>query len=277
MTHYSRALEKEADLAGYQLAEASGFDARLAVTALSKLGDQPDVHPWIANIYGTHPLLSNREDRLAALGGEEPEEVAAPEPAPEHQRNLTQGLAPFDPPVPIAVRLLAPDGKRWENPWRKNFTKRLHLHLLPLGFSIAGDDLMYKPDIGDPVAAARSRSAAYLLLVTVSDISSVETGGADLQGTPVRATVDMTARLLSVADGAEVWAGSFAHEQEGRDLLRLDPETLFTDSCVGGLAEQAAAEIALGAAKAAGAKPAPPEKPKAGTSAAAPTPESAAP
>ncbi len=78
MTHYSRALEKEADLAGYRYAEAAGYDARLAVTALGKLGEQPDLHPWIVNIYSTHPILSSREDRLAAMGGEEPEDIEIP-------------------------------------------------------------------------------------------------------------------------------------------------------------------------------------------------------
>ncbi len=256
MTHYSRALEKEADLTGYRLAEAAGYNARVAVTALSKLGEHADVHPWIVNLYGTHPLITSREDRLAALGGEEPEEVPAPEPSPSHQRDLAQGLQPLEPKAPIAVRILAPDGKRWENSWRKNFTKHLHLRLLPLGFVIAGDDLMYKPDIGEPIEAARSRDAKYLLLVTVNEMSSAEAGATELRGTPMRSVVAISAKMLSVADGFSVWEGSFSHELESRDVLPVDAETLYTDTGIGALAEQVAGELALAAAKAAGAGPA---------------------
>ncbi|HUU53309.1 MAG TPA: M48 family metalloprotease [Armatimonadota bacterium] len=256
MTHYSRALEKEADVAGYGYAQAAGYDARLAVTALSKLGEQPEMHPWIVNIYGTHPLITSREDRLAALDGEEPDDIEIPPPSPRHKRDLTQGLKPLDPQPRIAVRILAPDGGRWENAWRKNFTKRLHLRLTPLGFVIAGDDLMYKPDIGDPVEAARSREADVLLLVTVSKMSSTDTGPADLSGTAVRGAVEVGAEVLDVADGSQVWGGHFREEGEGRDVLAVDAEILYTDTCLGALVEKVAAQIALGCAGAAGAEPA---------------------
>ncbi len=250
------ALEKEADLTGYQYAEAAGYNARVAVTALSKLGEQADVHPWIVNLYGTHPLITSREDRLAAIGGEEPEEVPVPEPSPSHQRNLTQGLQALDPKAPIAIRILAPDGKRWENPWRKNYTKHLHLRLIPLGFVIAGDDLMYKPDIGDPLAAARSREAKYLLLVTVNELSTSEAGVADLRGIPMHSVVNVSAKMLAVAEGTLVWEGSFSHTLDSRDLLTYDAEILYTDTGVGALAAKTASEIAFAAAKAAGAGPA---------------------
>jgi Zn-dependent protease with chaperone function len=266
MTHYSRALEKEADLTGYQYAKAAGYDANLAVTALSKLGERPEGHPWIVNIYGTHPLLSSREDRLAALGETEPEEISVPEPSPQHKRDLTGGLEPFDPPVPIAIRILAPDGKRWENAWRKNFTKRLHLRLTPHGFTIAGDDLMYKPDIGDPVEAARSRDARYLLLVTANEMSSVDTGKAELAGTPVSASVDVVGRLVVVGDGSQVWEGSYAAQCECRDVLPVDKEILYTDTCLGSLVDQVAGEIAQACAKSAGAEPAKPKETKAAES-----------
>jgi len=255
VTHYSRALEKEADLAGYDYANAAGFDARAAVTALSKLGEQPDLHPWIVNIYSTHPLLSSREDRLAALGGEEPEDIPAPEPAVGHTRDVTGGLEPLDPPARIAVRILAPEGGRWEHRWRKNFTKHLHRRLTPLGFEIAGDDLMYKPNIGDPVEAARSRDARYLVLVTVHRMESTELGPLELTGMPVQAEADVAASLVRVEDGSELWTGRFSTTKEGRDVLPLDTEILYTDTCVGALAEEAAGEIAVGCAGAAGAAP----------------------
>jgi Zn-dependent protease with chaperone function len=273
MTHYSRAMEKEADLTGYQYAQAAGYNASLAVTALSKLGEQPKLHPWIVNLYGTHPLLSSREDRLAAVGGREPKEITVPEASPEHKRDLTGGLQPFDPPVPIAVRILAPDGKRWENGWRKSFTRRLHLRLTPHGFAIAGDDLMYKPDIGDPVAAARSRNAAYLLLVTVKEMSSLDTGASDLAGTPVHARVDVGASLLRVADGSALslsdgsaqFADALAQERDGRDVLPVDKEVLYPDTCLGAIVDDMAGEIAQACALAAGAGPAKP-KPETGPS-----------
>jgi Zn-dependent protease with chaperone function len=256
MTHYSRALEKEADLAGYRCAEAAGYDARLAVTALSKLGEQPNLHPWIVNIYSTHPLMTSREDRLAALGGEEPEEVTLPEPSPDHQRDLTQGLEPLDPRVPLAVRILAPDGQRWENAWRKNFTKRLHLRLIPLGFTIAGDDIMYHRDLGDPLEAARSRDAEYLLLVTVHTMTSEARGPGDLTGTPTAASAELTARLLAVDDGSEVWSARVSGERERRDVLPVDQEILYPDTCLGSLVDDLAGQVAHGCATAAGAKPA---------------------
>jgi hypothetical protein len=256
MTHYSRALEKEADLAGYGYAQAGGYDARLAVTALSKLGEQPNVHPWIVNLYGTHPLITSREDRLAAMGGEEPEDVEPPPPDPDHARNLTDGLAPLEPEVPVAVRILAPGGNgwdRWEHPWRKNFTKHLHVRLNPHGFSIAGDDLMYKRDLGDPVKAARSRQAEYLLLATVHTMSTEDLGPAELSGTPVKAVVDLAAELVRVEDGVTVWEGCLAEEAEGRDLLPVDREVLYTDTLLGSLVERTAGKIAFESAQAVGA------------------------
>jgi hypothetical protein len=256
VTHYSRVLERDADFAGYRYAQEAGYDARAAVTALSKLGKEPKLHPWIVNIYATHPVLSSREDQLAALGGEEPADAKVPPPSPAHTRDLTGGLQPFDPPAPIAVRILSPDGARWENAWRKNFTKLLHNRLLPLGLKIAGDDLMYKPDIGDPVAAARSRDARYLLLVTVNQMESKTTGKADLYGTPVAAGIDIAARLIQVADGSIAWEGKLGHQAQGADALPADPEVLYPDTVIGRLAEQTAGEIAISCAKAAGAKPA---------------------
>jgi Zn-dependent protease with chaperone function len=274
MTHYSRALEKEADFAGYRYAEAAGYNARMAVTALSKLGEQPHIHPWIVNIYSTHPILSSREDRLAAMGGEEPDDIEIPGPSPDHTRDLAAGLAPFDPPVPIAVRILAPEGGRWEHRWRKNFTKHLHLRLTPLGFSIAADDIMYKPDIGDPLEAARSRDARYLLLVTVHAMESVDTGEAQLEGTPVQASIGVEAALIGADDAAEVWGERMAAERTGVDVLPVDPEILYTDTCVGALAEQVAGQIAIECARSAGAQPAGAETPAqsvdAGTEAAPP-------
>ena len=260
-THYSRVLERQADFAGYDYAQHAGYDAAAAVTALSKLGKQPKLHPWIANIYSTHPILSVREDQLAALGGREPEDVQPPQPAKSHQRNMTAGLQPLDPAVPIAVRVLGSDGKRWENRWRKSFTKRVHAHLLPLGFKIAGDDLMYKPDIGDPVAAARSRDARYLLLITVSEMQTSSTGAERLAGTPVQAKANLAARLVDVATGDQVGPEiTFAKEKAGVDILPVDPDVLFTDTAIGGLADRAAAKVAAAAAKATGAKPAPQEQ-----------------
>jgi len=262
LTHYSRALEKEADLTGYEYAQEAGYDARLAVTALAKLGEQPDLHPWIVNLYSTHPLITSREDRLAALGGEEPEDMELPEPNPAHTRDLARGLQPLDPPAPIAVRILAPEGGRWENRWRKNFTKHLHLRLIPLGFNIAGDDIMYKPDIGDPLAAARSRDARYLLLVTVHEMASETTGETQLRGTPVRAAIDVAAALISCEEGAQLWSTRFCETRESFDVLPVDREILHTDTCLGGLAEKVAADIAVGCATAAGAIPANSKEPE---------------
>ena len=257
VTHYSRVLEREADFTGYRYAEEAGYDARSAVTALSKLGKDPKVHPWIVNIYSTHPLLSSREDRLAALGDEEPREVEVPPPSPSHARNLTAGLQPLDPPAPIAIRILAPNGGRWENPWRKSFTKLLHNRLIPLGFTIAGDDLMYKPDIGDPVEAARSRQARYLLLVTVHYMETQEVGEPKLMGTPVSAKIDVTAKLVDVATGARLGETRFADEKSGLDLLPADLDILHTDTVIGELAAKAAGNTAVWSAKAAGARSAP--------------------
>ena len=260
VTHYSRVLEREADFAGYRCAQAAGYNAAAAVSALSKLGKEPKLHPWIASVYATHPILSVREDQLAALGGKEPGDIKPAPPAESHRRNLAAGLQPFDPPIPIAVRILGDDGKRWENRWRKSFTKRLHIRLTPLGFKIAGDDLMYKPDVGDPVAAARSRDARYLLMVTARDMQSSPTGPQQLVGTPVKAKVSTSAKLIDVSTGSQIGPEvQFSKESAGTDVLPVDPDVLYTDTLVGGLADKAAAKTAVACAKAGGAKPAPPE------------------
>jgi hypothetical protein len=140
------------------------------------------------------------------------------------------------------------------------------MRLTPHGFAIAGDDLMYKPDIGDPVEAARSRNAKYLLLVTVNQMSSVETGKGDLTGTPVSATADITAKLVLVADGSQsvaqvprpavVWERRFSQQRECRDVLPVDKTVLYTDTCLGSIVDEIAGEIAQAAAVAAGAAPA---------------------
>jgi len=253
VTHYSREMEREADLTGYRYAEKAGYDARLAVTALSKLGEQPKRHPWIVNLYSTHPLLTSREDRLAAIGGEEPEQIEMPGADPRHSRDLTAGLTPLDPKVPIAVRILAPEGGRWENQWRKNFTRRLHLRLTPLGFTIAGDDVMYKPDIGDPAATAAGKGARYLLLVTVHAMESVSAGAAELAGAPVRARVDISAQQIDLEGGSSVLELRLAEEGEGRDVLPVDAEILYRDTVLGEIVERIAGDIAIACAKVASA------------------------
>jgi len=261
VTHYSRVLEREADFASYRSAEKAGYNAAAAVTALSKLGKDHSLHPWIENVYGTHPLLSNREDQLSALGGKDLSAAPLPPPSPQHK--LSAGLQPFDPPVPVAVRILAPTGKRWEGPWRKSYTKLIHNRLLPLGFKIAGDDLMYKPDIGDPVEAARSRQARYLLLVTVQHMSSRSDGQAKQSGQPVVAELDASARFLDVATGKEVWSAPLKGSVSGVDVLPIDPETLFPDTTVGAIAWRTAGDMAVGFAKHVGAKPEVPKPPDA--------------
>ena len=115
---------------------------------------------------------------------------------------------------------------------------------------------MYKPDIGDPVEAARSREAEYLLLVTVYEMSSTETGKAGLGGTPVRAAIEIEASLLSVNGGAALWQTRIAEESEAHDILTVDSAILYTDTCLGGLADSVAGQVAVGCAVAAGAKPA---------------------
>jgi hypothetical protein len=164
------------------------------------------------------------------------------------------------------------------------------MRLTPHGFSIAGDDLMYKPEIGDPVEAARSRNAKYLLLVTVNEMSSVEesksrapsakaSGPAGVEesegsehegpggssssgrrsGTPVSARVDVVGRLVVVGDGSQVWEASLAEQGECRDVLPVHKEILYTDTCLGSLVDQVAGEIAQACAKSAGAEPAKPK------------------
>ena len=46
-----------------------------------------------------------------------------------------------------------------------------------------------------------------------------------------------------------MWAGKLAQKAEGEDLMPTDPETLYLDTAVGGLAWKAAGEFAGGAAK----------------------------
>jgi len=57
-------------------------------------------------------------------------------------------------------------------------------------------------------------------------------------------------------DRSQLWENRFSDAKEGRDVLPPDPAILYTDTCVGALAEKAAGEIAIGCATAAGAGPA---------------------
>ncbi|NIQ98599.1 MAG: hypothetical protein GTN78_00130, partial [Gemmatimonadales bacterium] len=78
----------------------------------------------------------------------------------------------------------------------------------------------------------------------------------ELAGTPARASIAAEAELIGVADRSQIWEGSFSEVKEGRDVLPSDPEILYTDTCVGALAEKVAGEIAIACARAAGAQPA---------------------
>jgi len=82
------------------------------------------------------------------------------------------------------------------------------------------------------------------------------TGPDTLAGTPARANIEVAAELIAVADRSPVWQGVVAYQAEAVDALAADPEILYTDSCLGALAERTAGEIALACAKAAGAVPA---------------------
>jgi hypothetical protein len=247
LKRYGPALEREADRAGYALAEAAGYDAAAAVTALSQVSRQLNRNPWAIDLRSAHPLLS---DQSATAGDQQSLGAEPPPPSPNHARRPVGGPTPFDPTIPIAVRLLGPDGELWADRWRQSLTKLLHDSLEPLGLEIAGADRMSKPRLGDPTAAARGVKARYLLLVTAQTMYTTATGPAVLSGTPVDAGVELNSLLIDVRDGARVWEGRATRSERAVDLLPADPAVLYTDTCVGALAYSAAEEVALACAKA---------------------------
>ena len=227
-TRYSRKLEREADIGGFHLAQAAGYDARAAVTALSKLGEGKEPPKFIADIFATHPLLSSRKERLEVLGesasataaadksesgepsspkatkaeGGAPQgEKAAPPrsassgqartPCPRHQEAPLPAAA--GPALAISLRLEGEDGERWRNPWRKDVVAILSQELERTGqFQVKGTAFVHSDAYqrkAPELEVLRNRfGVERLLVVTVKSLESADATSRSGEASSLRST-----------------------------------------------------------------------------------------
>jgi hypothetical protein len=64
---------------------------------------------------------------------------------------------------------------------------------------------------------------------------------------------------MSLSDGSAQFADALAQERDGRDVLPVEKEVLYPDTCLGEIVDDMAGEIAQACALAAGAGPAKPK------------------
>jgi predicted Zn-dependent protease len=248
-THYSRKLEKEADLVGFQLMQKAGYDARGAVEAMEKLReDNRELPHLLAQIYATHPVLSSREERLEALGKEAPPPVPrpvckrpAPKLSPEEQAKLR---AAREKRPPLALRLEGESGGRWENPWRKDLTALLRREVEASSHFRSSDRLvLYEPNISQPLAEAKARGASYLLTIGIRSFEEEKAGAPTEAGQPVKVSLEFGAELVELASAKVLWKGEAARRESGLDFLPSERERLWPDTTASRLAQEALATL----------------------------------
>ena len=243
-TKYSRKLEKEADLGGYTLAQQAGFDANAAVSALSKLGkDKSD--PITANVFATHPVLSNREDRLGDLG----KTGTAPKP----WRTVKKPAQPDWKPYAVAkdelarrpglaLRVVDETNARWENKWRDDLRQILARRIVIAGkYDVRGNR---RADSDGPAKLSELRSRErvdQLLVVTVLQMEATSRGAGGNSGYEESGEVKFSARLIDTTTGVESRLGTFSQSLTGKNFLPVSYEHLYRDMIL--------TEATIGAAK----------------------------
>lgn len=252
-TKYSRKMEKEADLGGYALTKAAGFDAHGGVTALEKLGkDKSD--PITANIFATHPLLSSREDRLSDIGKNEP----APAPRRDIQKVGHPNWKPNHPTKDdlkkrpgLAVRVVETGGERWENNWRADFRSIVSSQIELAGkYAVRGEDRSdsrEEPKLSDLLERDH---ADKLLLITIHQISSEPVGGADKGTQDYQTIVDYSAKIIDTSSGEEKTLDDIKLVRQEAATFPVDKGKLFADMTLTQLIKSAAKKTAakIGAA-----------------------------
>jgi len=246
-TKYSRKLEREADLGGYTLSREAGFDARRAVTALSKLGeDKKD--PVFGTIFATHPLLSSREERLGALGKEENQ--------PKPWRTVDKAAHPnWKPPAlskeelknrpGLAIRVVGEAGTRWENNWREDFRRLLSREIELAGkYDVRGEERAggeREPKLSD---LQKKDRADYLLVVTVHQMEAEVAGPIGDFGADSRATIALSAALTEASTAAQTPLGDIKEHFADKVFLPIDESRLYLDMTIGQAALRASRQLA---------------------------------
>lgn len=244
-TKYSRKLEREADLGGFTLTKRAGFNPNAAVTALSKLGkDKSD--PITANIFATHPILSSREDRLAAMDKSSTIQAA---PRPNIQKTVNPNWKPTSVSKDdlrtrpgIALRVVGDDGTRWDRTWRGDFRDILGDRIEQAGrFDVRGDGRADGKDTPDLTDLRKADNTDWLLVVTVHQMSSdpvapaatTPTDDAD-QPKPldVKTTVKLSAKAINTTSNKATDLGDINVVLQGTDSLVLDGAHLYPDMTV---------------------------------------------
>jgi Zn-dependent protease with chaperone function len=233
-TKYSRKLEREADLGGYRLAKEAGFDATRAVNALSKLGeDKKD--PLFGTLFSTHPLLSSREDRLAAFG----EEESQPQNTPRRSVDKAGNPGWKAPQVSkeelkarpgLAVRIVGEDGSRWESEWRDDFLQILAAEIELAGrYDVRGEkraDGRGNPKLSDLRARDKVET---LLVVTVHEMNTELQGTIGDDGAICVAKLRISAALTDTSTAAETPLEDIAQVFTDRVFLPADEGRLYLD------------------------------------------------
>jgi Zn-dependent protease with chaperone function len=233
-TKYSRKAEREADLGGYTFARKAGFDANGAVTALQKLGkDKSD--PITANIFATHPILSSREDRLAAMKNDNL--PAQPRP------NITKVAKSDWKPVSfskdelrkrpgLAIRIVGEDGERWDRKWHDNFREILTRAInTSTQCGVRGDERADGRKAPDYKELAEKDKVKWLLVVTVHQMSSDadKNDPNSVDGNSVTAVVHLGCQIIDVENEEPAYSGQVDQTLAGTDFFPLDGAHLMPD------------------------------------------------
>lgn len=218
---YSRRYEKEADLVGFQTAVAAGYDAEGGVEALSKLEKQGGGGPqFLEKLFGTHPLLKDRETRLKILASRQSAPTAKPhycaKMAPiKHWALSPASLGPSPNRTDLAIRVEGKSGKPLSTEDRQPLYSMLAATLQRTGkLRVVGTltDSTKRSNSNRLKEWASQASSGYLLVVSFSKLSDRPAGKLTKQGQDRTGQVEAAARLLRGPDLNQVWSGPESRE-----------------------------------------------------------------
>lgn len=232
-TSYSRKQEKEADVEGYKLAKSAGFDVRSAASALDKLKDKVKADPIYKNVYATHPVIGNREDRLEELAKNDPpaptKYPGLKAPNPEWAKSLPTNEQLAARPG-MALRVVGEDGELWDRKWRKDLRRLLGEQIAMAGkFAVRGEgraDAWEPPRLSD---LARRDNVDWLLVVTVKQLSADETSPRTDTGAEVTVAARLSVKKINTQTGEEISLGNIETAAQGRDYLVISGDRIFDD------------------------------------------------
>jgi len=232
-TSYSRKQEKEADVEGYKLAKAAGFDVRSAASALDKLKDKVKADPIYKNVYATHPVIGNREDRLTELTKNDP-------PTPTKYPGLKTPNPNWNEAIPtkeqlaarpgVALRVIGEDGELWDRKWRGDLRRLLGGRIEAAGkYAVRGEgraDGRGMPKLAD---LSNKDKVDWLIVVTVKQLSADETGPRTDTGADITATAKLAAKKINTQTEEEISLENIETIAQGRDYLLISGDRIYDD------------------------------------------------